>query len=74
VAIYSQSSSRPAGLVVGPAGPTSWLNGLPIFLVDPCFMVKQYVYSLGASFGGNSTRMDGGEVMEVKVVVEWKWR
>ena len=70
MAIYSRSSSRPAALVVGLAGPTSWPNGLPIFLVDPCFVVKKYLYSLGASFGGNSTKMDGGEVMEVKVVVE----
>ena len=56
--------------MVGLASPTSGPNGLLIFLVDPCFVVKQYLYSLGVSFGGNSTRMDGGEVMEVKVVVE----
>jgi hypothetical protein len=41
VAIYSQESGRPADLVVGPAGPTSWPNGLILLLIFLGFMVKQ---------------------------------
>ena len=50
--------------MVGPTGPTSWPNGLPIFLMLSCFVVKQYIHSFGASFGGNALWMvqseDGG--------------
>jgi hypothetical protein len=74
VAIYSQESSRPTGQVVGPAGPISWPNGLPIFLMLSCFVVKQNICSFGASFSVDMTRMAGGEMMEVIVVVEWRWR
>jgi len=67
VAIYSQESNRPAG-------PTFSPNGLPILLIISCFVVKQNICSFSASFGGDTTRMAGGEMMEVKVVVEWRWR
>ena len=65
-------SSRVAGQVVGLAGPTSWPNGLSIFLMISYFVVKENICSFGASFGGDTTRMTGGEMMDVKVVVEWR--
>jgi len=41
VAIYSQESSRPAGLVVGPVSPPWWSNGLILLLIFLCFVVKR---------------------------------
>ena len=53
--IYRGGGSRLVGQVVGPAGPTSWPNGLSIFLVDLYFTLKQNISSIGASFGGDMT-------------------
>ena len=60
--------------MVGLAGPTSWPNGLSMFLMISCFVVKKNICSFGATFGGDTTRIAGGEMMEVIVVVEWRWR
>ena len=59
--------------MAGPAGPASWLNGLFIFLMISCFVVKENICSFGASFGGDTTRMAGGDMIEVIVVVVWTW-
>ena len=53
--IYRGGDSRPADQVVGLAGPTSWPNGLSIFLVDLYFTLKQNFSSVGASFAGDMT-------------------
>ena len=58
---YLQPKEQQAGRPSGGAG-------------QPHIMAKWPLQFPNASFGGDSTRMDGGEVMEVKLVVEWKWR
>jgi len=45
--IEGEVAGRPAQ-VVGLAGPTSWPNGLSIFLVDLYFTLKQNISSVGA--------------------------
>jgi len=45
---YRGESSRLADQVVGPAGPTSWPNGLSIFLVLLYFTLKKNIHSFGA--------------------------
>ena len=65
--IYSGGSRRPAGLVVGPAGPTQWPSGFLFRLVVLCFILKEVISSVGAPFGGEMIewRRVGMEVMEV---------
>jgi len=50
-------SNRLAGQVVGLADPSSWPNGLSIFLIPLCFVLKQMLVPVGALL----VDMAGGE-------------
>jgi len=69
VAIYRRYNSRLAGLVVGPAGPIGWSNGLFSLRYFLCFMVKHVKCSFSWIW-----ILDGVERRRVEIEVEWRWK
>ena len=57
-------AGRPSG---GAGRPPLGPLGLALHQMKVCFMLKQTI----CSFGGDTTKIDGGEMMEVICVVEW---